>query len=117
MMSDTQQAWQNSRYGIAMAKADELRATHYDRATALTVAHFARHPECKNEIVKVNEDGTVIRDPNRFILVSARLEPDWWQHVGAWRGFDIKRARVVERDAIRNINVAIRRLQRLRRVA
>jgi hypothetical protein len=117
MGNETMQAWQQSRYGQAMAQAEERKRTHYDRERALTVAHFERHPECKQEIIRVRDDGVVVRDPNRFILVSARLEPDWWQYVTTWRGFDVRRVRVVERDALRNINTAIKRLHRLKRVA
>lgn len=114
MDTQTYNDWKQSRYGRVIQQAEEAKSTHYERQRELTLKHFQRHPECLNEIIQVDEQGIARRDKRRFILVGPRLKPNWYEHVGTWRAFDDTPLRIVERDAVRSIDRAVRRLQRLK---
>jgi len=83
---------------------------YYDDQREKTLAHFQRNPDCLYVIKDVLEDGTVIRDYTRMILVAPRLKPNWFTNTATWATLDMpQRGRGTERKVEIRLNKHLQR--------
>jgi len=68
-----------------VAQGEAMRASHHERLAELTRAHYARHPECKNVIAGMDDEGNVTRLAGVEIDIEARCRAGWFTRE-MWRG-------------------------------
>jgi hypothetical protein len=87
----------NSFLQVLSATAKDRR-THYERVAIQTRQHFARHPECRRQIISMDDEGCVTRGKGE-IDVERRCQPGWFTQ-DMWKGNRFQPDRPVEQKEV-----------------